>query len=490
MPTRRLTLAALPALLGGCSLIPDYLRPDAPVPASWPQGAAYRPASTAATLSPVAADAIGWQEVFRDPRLQRLIAIALEGNRDLRVAVLNVAAAEAQYRIQRADLFPQVGVTGSLEASRTPAAVAGNTAPIDSTAGITRRIYGAGIGFSAYEIDLFGRARSLSAAAFAAYLGEEEARRAAHISLVAQVANAWLTMLADQELLELTRRTLANQQEALNITRAGYEGGTGTELSLRQAQTSVETARASLALYTRRRAQNENAMALLIGQPFPNELLPAQSLERVDAIAEVPAGLDSGILMRRPDVLSAEHALQAANADIGAARAAFFPSLTLTANAGTASRSLSQLFGAGSGTWTFAPQINLPIFSGGALQGNLDLARVRSDIQVANYERTIQTAFREVADALAARGTYDQQIQAQRALVNAYEAAYRISLLRFRGGVDTYQAPLDSQRQLFTAQQVLIDLELQRLQNRVSLYRALGGGWTERTDRMAQGAAR
>ncbi|HWT08537.1 MAG TPA: efflux transporter outer membrane subunit [Roseomonas sp.] len=484
-----LSLALL--LTAGCSLIPDRPATDPSIAATWPEGPAYRRTAASAPADPVRdADAIGWRDAFTDPRLQRAIETALANNRDLRVAVLNVAQAEAQYRVQRADLFPQIGATGSLDASRTPLAVASAAVPIDATAGITRRIYGAGIGFSAYEIDLFGRVRSQTAAAFERYLGTVEARRAAQIGLVAQVANAWLAIAADQEALALTERTLANQQEALTITRAAYEGGTATELALRQAQTSVETARAGLERYTRLKAQGVNALALLLGGPVSDDVLPTSIAAAGRSVAEVSPGLSSSILLRRPDVLAAERNLLAANAEIGAARAAFFPSITLTANAGTASAGLSQLFGAGSGTWTFAPQINLPIFTGGALQGSLDAARIRTDIQVATYERTVQGAFREVADALAARGTYDRQIAAQRALVAAYQDAYRLSLLRFRSGLDNYQAPLDSQRQLFTAQQELIALELQRLQNRVSLYRALGGGWEERSTAMAQGQSR
>ena len=484
-----LSLALL--LTAGCSLIPDRPATDPSIAGAWPEGPAYRRTAASAPADPVRdADAIGWRDAFTDPRLQRAIETALANNRDLRVAVLNVALAEAQFRVQRADLFPQVGATGSLDASRTPLAVASSSVPIDATAGITRRIYGAGIGFSAYEIDLFGRVRSLNAAAFERYLGTVEARRAAQIGLVAQVANAWLAIAADQEALALTERTLANQQEALAITRAAYVGGPATELALRQAQTSVETARAGLERYTRLKAQGVNALTLLLGAPVPEDLLPTSVAAAGRSVAEVSPGLSSSILLRRPDVLAAERNLLAANAEIGAARAAFFPSITLTASAGTASAGLSQLFGAGSGVWTFAPQINLPIFTGGALQGSLDAARVRTNIQVATYERTVQGAFREVADALAARGTYDRQIAAQRALVAAYQDAYRLSLLRFRSGLDNYQAPLDSQRQLFTAQQELIALELQRLQNRVSLYRALGGGWEERSTAMAQGQAR
>ena len=307
---------------------------------------------------------------------------------------------------------------------------------------------------------------------------------------MAQVASGWLAIAADQELIELTQRTLANQREAYAITRAAYEGGTATELALRQAQTSVETARATLERYTRAKAQDVNALALLLGQPVPADMLPGSLSARNPAVAEVSPGVRSEILLRRPDVLAAERNLAAANAEVGAARAAFFPSITLTAGAGTGSAALSALFGAGSGIWSFVPQINLPIFTGGALEGSLDAARIRTDIQVATYERTVQTAFREVADALAGRGTYDRQIAAQRALVASYESAYRLALLRFRSGLDNYQAPLDSQRQLFTAQQELIGLELLRLQNRVSLYRALGGGWQERSGSMAQGQAR
>jgi multidrug efflux system outer membrane protein len=474
----RRSVLALPlaaALLSGCSLIPDIVRPTPPVPTAWPEGPAYRrpPAAIPANAdSSVAADAIGWREVLCDPQLQRVVELALANNRDLRTAALNVAQAEAQYRIQRGELFPQLGATGALSAQRTPANLSA------TGRAITSRSWSGGIGFTSYEVDLFGRVRSLSQQAFEQYLGYDETRRASQISLVAQVANAWLNLLGDRELLALTERTLVNQQDALRLTQAGFDGGTATALALRQAQTSVETARASLAQYTRQQAQDLNALNLLTGAPVPENLLPSAPLDGA-LVAEVPAGMDSSILVRRPDVLAAEHNLLAANANIGAARAAFFPSITLTGSAGTASSSFSRLFSAGSASWSFAPQINVPIFSAGVLQGSLDLAKVQTQLQVAEYERTIQTAFREVADVLAARGTYDAQITAQTALADAYADAFRLSLLRFRSGLDTYQAPLDSQRQLYTAQQELISLRVQRLQTLVTLYKALGGGWTE-----------
>lgn len=485
-----LSFAAL--LMAGCSLIPDRPATNPSVAAAWPEGPAYRSTAGTTPIPPDPAreaDAIGWRDVFTDARLQQAIETALANNRDLRIAVQNVALAEAQYRVQRGELFPEVGASGSYDASRTPLPVANSAAPTDATAGVTRRIWGAGVGISSYEIDLFGRVRSLSAAAFQRYLGFAETRRAAQIGLIGQVAEAWLTIAAAEEALTLTRQTLANQQEAFAITRAAYQGGTATELALRQAQTSVETARASLERYTRAKAQAMNALALLLGTPVSQDMLPDSLSSLRRPVSDVPAGVSSAILLRRPDVLAAERNLTAANAEVGAARAAFFPSITLTASAGTASASLSNLFGAGSGTWTFAPQINLPIFTGGTLQGSLDAARIRTDIQVATYERTVQSAFREVADALAARGTFDRQIAAQRALVRSYQDAYRLALMRFRSGLDNYQASLDAQRQLFTAQQDLIAQELLRQQNRVSLYRALGGGWEERSGTMAQAGA-
>lgn len=476
---------ALAVFLPGCSLIPDYLRPGSPVPVGWPQGPAYaRPPAQPVAGNAATADAIGWRDLLADLRLQQTVQMALASNRDLRIAVLNVAAAEAQFRAQRGDLFPSVGASGALDASRTPNSASSFSIPGRSaggTGGTTSRIYSAGVGFSSYEIDLFGRVRSLTAQAFQQYLGYAETRRSTQISLVGQVANAWLAVAADQDLLALTRQTLANQEDAYKLTRAGYDGGNATELALRQAQTSVETARANLALYTRQLAQDINALNLAVGQAVPENLLPGEGLEQAAApVPEaVPAGLSSDLLLRRPDVQAAERNLIAAQANIGAARAAFFPSITLTANYGSASRGLSGLFGAGSSAWTFAPQVNIPIFNAGVNRANLDLAKLQRDVQVATYERTIQTAFREVADALAARDTYDDQIAAQTRLAEAYADAYRLALLRFRGGLDTFQAPLDSQRQLYSAQQALITLRLARMQNLVTLYKALGGGWYE-----------
>jgi len=478
----RLPIVGLAALLGGCSLMPEYLRPAAPIPAAWPGGPAYReagltPVATGAA-APLSADAIGWRDFMHDPRLQQLVEIALTNNRDLRVAALNVQGAEAQFRATRADLFPRIDGSGSYEAQRIPSDLS-SSGDRSGNAGINSRTYNVGVGFTSFEIDLFGRLRSLSEAAFQSYLGYAETRRSAQISLVAQVATAYLAVLADAELLELTRQTLASQEASLAVTRASVEGGAADALSLRQAETSVQTARANLFAYTRLAAQDENALALLLGQPVPPELVTGGRLTTEALLTDLPAGLPSEVLLRRPDVQAAEHSLMAANANIGAARAAFFPSLSLTGSVGTASSSLSNLFAAGSAAWSFAPALSVPIFNAGSNRANLDLAKVQNNIYVARYESAIQTAFREVADALAARGTYDDQIAAQQALTDAYADSYRLSELRFRTGVDNYLTTLDAQRSLYSAQQQLITLRQARLTNLVTLYKVLGGGWNE-----------
>ncbi|WP_424139736.1 efflux transporter outer membrane subunit [Roseomonas chloroacetimidivorans] len=459
-------------MLASCSLEPAYVRPGSPVPAQWPTGAAYgEPHPGSSTV-----DTLGWQDVFLDPSLRRLIAIALESNRDLRVAALNVEASEAQFRAQRGEIFPQIGATGSADYAQTPADLAGGTR-LGRSSPITSRTFGVQGGFTAWEIDLFGRVRSLSQAAFEQALAQDETRRATQISLVASVAEAYLTVLAGRQLLVLTRQTLESQEQSYRLTQATATGGTATALTLRQAQTAVETARANLALYTRQLAQAENTLALLLGQPLPADLPQDGNLASPLVAGNLPAGLSSEVLLRRPDVVAAEHQLLAANANIGAARAAFFPSVSLTASYGTAGAALSRLFQPGSGLWAFSPQINVPIFTGGIDEANLDYAKVQNRIEVANYEKAIQTAFREVADALAARGTYGRQLEAQQALTEAYADSYRLSEARFRSGVDSFLTVLDSQRELYSAQQALIALQRDRLSAQVTLYRVLGGGW-------------
>ncbi|WP_338665553.1 efflux transporter outer membrane subunit [Pararoseomonas sp. SCSIO 73927] len=458
--------------LAGCSLIPDYERPAAPVPGSFPSGGAYGEVRPGAGT----VDGLGWQDVFLDPALKRLIDIALRNNRDLRVAALNVQSAEAQFRAQRGELFPQVGATGSVDYAQTPADLGGG-ARLGRTNPITSRSWGIQGGFTAWEIDLFGRIRSLSEAALQTAFAQAETRRATQISLVASVADAYLTVLANRQLLELTRQTLSSQEQSYRLTQATVAGGTSTALVLRQAQTQVEQARANLALYTRQLAQAENALALLLGQPVPADLPQDVNLASPLVVGDLPAGLSSEVLLRRPDVLAAERLLLAANANIGAARAAFFPSISLTASYGTAGASLSRLFQPGSGIWAFSPQINVPIFTGGINEANLDFARIRSRIEVANYEGAIQTAFREVSDSLAARGTYGDQLRAQQSLTDAYAESYRLSEARFRAGVDNYLTVLVSQRDLYGAQQLLIGLQRDRLSAQVTLYRVLGGGW-------------
>lgn len=467
-----LSLAVASVLLGGCSLIPDYQRPQAPVDGLWPAGEAYTASGVSETHT--AADALGWREFFRDPALQRLVETALANNRDLRIAALNVEAYRAQHRIQRAELFPSVSAAGSGTRQRLPA-------DLSSTGeAATSGQYSATVGVNAWEIDFFGRLRSLNQQALEQYFASAEAQRSAQISLVASVANAYLTLQADQQRLQLTRDTLDTYRKSYALTERSFNVGVADALSLSQARTAVQGAEASLAQYARLVAQDRNALALLLGAGVPGDLPGGAVLEQ-NLLAEVPAGLPSELLQRRPDLLQAEHSLKAANASIGAARAAFFPNISLTANAGSASSELSGLFDGGSGTWLFQPQINLPIFTAGSLKASLDYAEVQKDIQVASYENAIQTAFQEVADGLAARTTYAQQLDAQRALVETSEEYYRLAERRFRTGVDNYLTLLDAQRQLFNTQQQLISDRLNQLISEVNLYKALGGGWHEQT---------
>ncbi|WP_053147378.1 AdeC/AdeK/OprM family multidrug efflux complex outer membrane factor [Pseudomonas sp. P97.38] len=462
-----LTIAAV--VLSGCSLIPEYQRPEAPVAAQYPQGPAYE----AANAPGQAAAEQGWKQFFHDPALQQLIQVALENNRDLRVAALNIDAYAAQYRIQRADLFPAVSATGSGSRQRVPArASQTGEASISSS-------YSATLGVSAYELDLFGRVRSLSEQALQSYFATEEARRSTQISLVANVANAYLTWQADKELLKLTQETLGAYEQSFKLTSRSAEVGVASALDLSQARTAVENARVQLARYTRQVAQDENSLTLLLGTGLPANLASRPLSD--DLLSEVPAGLPSDLLQRRPDILQAERNLLAANANIGAARAAFFPSISLTANAGTLSPDLSGLFKGGSGTWTFAPQINLPIFNAGSLRASLDYAKIQKDINVAQYEKSIQTAFQEVSDGLAARQTYNEQLQAQTDFVAANQDYYRLAERRYRIGVDSNLTFLDAQRQLFSAQQSLITDRLAQLTSEVNLYKALGGGWNAET---------
>ncbi|TFF13602.1 efflux transporter outer membrane subunit [Pseudomonas sp. BCA14] len=463
----RVTLTALGLawMLGGCSLIPEYQRPQAPTPAQYPQGGVY--ALAQADTVAVKPD---WQALFHDPALQHLIGAALVNNRDLRVAGLNVEAFQAQYRIQRADLFPAVSANGAGKRQKLPANVTGTGKSAITSA------YSATLGLSAYELDFFGRVRSLSEQAMLTYLGTEEARRSAQLSLVANVANAYLTWRADQELLVLAQQTLVANDHSWQLTDRSKTAGKASALDVVQARTAVESTRASAARYERQVAQDLNNLALLVGAPV-DENLPARPLAD-DLVARVPAGLPSDLLQRRPDILQAEYQLQAANANIGAARAAFFPSITLTANAGCTSTDLSGLFKGGSGTWTFQPQINLPIFNAGSLRASLDYAKLQKDITVAQYEKSIQTAFQEVANGLAARQTFNDQLKAQRDFVAANQAYYDLAQHRYRSGVDSNLTFLDAQRSLFSSQQALIVDRLAQLVAEVNLYTALGGAWS------------
>jgi NodT family efflux transporter outer membrane factor (OMF) lipoprotein len=453
----RVALLMAAASLAGCSMMPSYERPAAPVPADWAYPAA--PTGTPAAE-------LNWHSFFSDARLSQLIATALANNRDLRVAVLNIEQARAQYDIRRADQYPNI--SGAVSGSRGPGS--------GSSSSGTSTVYTVGLALTAWEIDLFGRIASLTEAALAQYLGTEEGRKAVQTSLVASVANNWLSLVADEELIELTRQTLATREESQRLTKLRFDNGAASELDFRQAQSLTETARVTLAQLIRQRALDLNALALLLGQAVPPDFQVTPATASV-TLPDLPAGTPSDVLVRRPDVRQAEQQLIAANANIGAARAAFFPRITLTAGIGTASSELSGLFKGGSWGWTAAPQLVQPIFDAGRNRAGLASANVGRDIAVAQYEKAIQSAFREVSAALAGRATFEEQLQAQRNVVEAESVRFRLSELRYNNGVASYLDLLDAQRSLFVAQQALVQTKLQQLQNQVLLYRALGGGW-------------
>jgi multidrug efflux system outer membrane protein len=473
-----LTLAVV-SLLSGCSLAPVYERPAAPVAQAFPAGAAYDGVPAAAAgATPVAQ--IAWRDYFADANLREVIALALANNRDLRVSALNIEAARAQYDIERAALLPSLSANVSETASRTPASVAGT-----GTGAYVSHTYSGGLALASYELDFFGKLRNLSQAGLETYLGTEEARRAQQIALVSQVAIAWLTLAADQQRLQLAGETVASQQTSYDLSKKRLAAGATSGVDVYDAQTAVETARNDHAVYTAQVAIDVNALTLLVGSPLPANLQPQGDVDTVTQLAAIPAGLPSSVLQTRPDVLQAERTLRAANANIGVARAAFFPSIALTASGGSASTSLSGLFKGGSGAWSFAPSINLPIFDGGVNRANLAIARVDDRIAVANYEKAIQTAFGEVSDALATRGTIDARMNAQQALVDAAQKSYRIYEARYKSGADTYLNALLAQRTLYAAQQSLISTRLARSSNAVTLYKVLGGGWQPETVRQA-----
>lgn len=465
---RRATVAiALLALSGCASMAPEYTRPKGPVPSEWPGDTAYK-YSVATSADKAVAD-IKWQEFFINEQLQKLIALALDNNRDLRIATLNIERSQALYRIQRADLFPTVTAAASGLDERIPASL--------STTGqvMTTHQYSVGLGFSAYELDFFGRVRSLKDQALEQFFATEEARRSIKISLVAEVAGNYLTLAADRERLKIAQDTFESQQASYSLIKRRFEAGASSELDLRQAQTSVDSARVDIARFTSQVAQDENALALVIGSPVSPDLLPS-GLSAITVLKELSAGLPSDVLQRRPDIMQSEYLLKAANANIGAARAAFFPSITLTTSIGLSSAQLSGLFKGGAGVWSFAPQITLPIFDAGRNRANLKVTEVDREIFLAQYEKAVQSAFREVADALAQRGTLGDQMEAQQSLTDATATSYRLSEARYRSGIDSYLNVLDAQRSLYSAQQGLITVRLSRLVNLVTLYKVLGGG--------------
>jgi multidrug efflux system outer membrane protein len=468
MKQRLFWIPALVALLGGCTMMPKYERPAAPVSKSWPNN------STGVNSTNAVDSMIDWRAFFDDPRLQNLIALALENNRDLRVAALRVEEARAQYRIQRAGLFP--GVQG--DASYVRQKFSGVVTAFSG--GAILSTYSVDVG-AAYEVDLFGRVRSLKNEALERYFATDEARKSVQIALVSEVASEYLTQLRLREARAVARQTLETVQSAYDLIKRRFDAGAASELELRTAEGQVQTVRVNAANFLQLLAESENALVLLVGQPLPDNLPSGKPFQQQQLLADLPVGLPSDLLQRRPDIVAAEHTLKAANANIGAARAAYFPRILLTGSAGTASAKLGDLFTGPSATWSFSPQITVPIFDLGSTRSKLDISKIGKRIEIANYEKTIQTAFREVADALAVRSILDDKLKAQELLLNALQKRFDLTNARYRQGVDSYVDVLLAQQDLYAAQQNLLQFQAARLLNAVSLYRSLGGGWKSKS---------
>jgi multidrug efflux system outer membrane protein len=466
-----LALLLAGSALSACNFAPKYVRPAGSVPAALPEGGVYPRAATDAPD----VTAIGWRDFFTDDRLRQVIQLGLDNNRDLRVAAANVLQARAQYHVQRADILPSINANGSATYTNSLGATGGAGA-VGGSSSTDIQYFQANVGFSSFELDLFGRLRNLSKAALEQYFATEEAQRTTRISLISEIAAAWLTLASDQEQLRLSQNTLKTFEQTLELTRAQFRIGVASELESRQAETSYQAARNDIATLQTRIAQDQNALNLLAGTTVSADLLPVALGDGRVTRDALPANLSSEVLLRRPDVLQAEHQLIAQNANIGAARAAFFPRISLTAALGTISGGLSGLFGSGTGTYNVAPSVALPLFDAGRNKGNLDYAKASQKAAVATYEKTIQTAFREVADALAQRGTIDEQVSAQTARANAAQVAAKLSDARYRAGVDSFLVALDAQRTAYAAEQQLVTTRTTRSSNLIELYRALGGG--------------
>jgi multidrug efflux system outer membrane protein len=462
MKSKILLTSSFVLALAGCTMIPKYERPAAPVNTIWPNGEVNTNGTPPVEIS--------WSQFFDDPQLQFLIDLSLKNNRDLRVAALRVEQLRAQYRIQRSALFPSVDADATLVRQRTP-----RTVSITGSA-VTASVYDVSAG-AAYELDLFGRIRSLKKEALENYFASEENRNSVRIALISEVASQYLTILQIQEAREIAHETLEAVQASYNLNKKSFEAGVASELDLRTAEAQVQTTIVSFATYNQLLAEAQNALVLLVGEPLTMELPKGKALKDQTLLRDIPSGLPSDLLERRPDILAAEHTLKAANADIGAARAAFFPRVTLTGSAGTASAKLTDLFSGPSAAWNFSPQITVPIFEGGRNKANLDVAKLQKQIEVANYERTIQIAFREVADALAARNSLKTRVTAQTLLVDAEQRRFDLTNARYRQGVDNYVDVLLAQQDLYVAQQNLLQYRAAQLMNSVTIYRALGGGW-------------
>jgi multidrug efflux system outer membrane protein len=451
-------LLPVAALLSACSLTPPLVKPAAPIPAAYAEASAPGSGDTAADL--------GWRQMLLDVRLQRLVDIALENNRDLRVASLNVEAVRAQYQIQDAGRYPAIGING------------GGTRQRGADATVQKQ-FTAGIAMSAFEMDLFGRLRSLSDAAFARYLATQQGQRAARMALIGGVADAYLEQRLAEEQLALARQTLVDWRQALVLTQRLHGAQQGSGLDVAQAEGQAATAEADVQTRERASALARNNLELLLGAPLPTDMPAGRPLDGQPVLTQLPPGLPSDLLARRPDILQAEYALVAANAEIGAARAAFFPRLSLTASLGFASPELGDLFRGSQRAWSFAPQITQPLFQGGQLRAELQLSRLRKDVAVLQYEQAIQVAFREVRDGLAGSATYAQQIDAQQRVVAAAQQRQRLSQLRYDAGQDSRLELLDAQRQSYAAQQALLDARRDQFKSAVALYKALGGGLEE-----------